>query len=343
MRKKTSIIIFVIILMFSLVACGKQKNNESVAAGKEIIRISHSQPKDHPEHLGMVAFKEYIEKNLGDKYQVLIYANELLGNSKNAIELCQTGALDFVVASATGLEPYNNIYAMYSLPYLFNSVDSYFYSMNDDEIVQKVYECTEDQGIRSVTWFNAGTRNFYGNKPIKTVEDLKGMKIRVQPSPTNVAMMQSFGAGAVPLPFSEVYTALQNGTIDAAENNEVALTTMKHGEVAKYFSYDLHQIIPDFLIANVNFLDGLSDEEKKIFEDGFKIATEVELSKWDEKTNEAIEISKNKMGVEFIDSDVNSFKEKVIPLHEKTLEENPEMVPFYKAIEKMNEKVSKEE
>ena len=94
-----------------------QKNNESVAAGKEIIRISHSQPKDHPEHLGMVAFKEYIEKNLGDKYQVLIYANELLGNSKNAIELCQTGALDFVVASATGLEPYNNIYAMYSLPY----------------------------------------------------------------------------------------------------------------------------------------------------------------------------------------------------------------------------------
>ena len=133
------------------------------------------------------------------------------------------------------------------------------------------------------------------------------------------------------------------GTIDAAENNEVALTTMKHGEVAKYFSYDLHQIIPDFLIANVNFLDGLSDEEKKIFEDGFKIATEVELSKWDEKTNEAIEISKNKMGVEFIDSDVNSFKEKVILLHEKTLEENPEMVPFYKAIEKMNEKVSKEE
>ena len=94
---------------------------------------------------------------------------------------------------------------------------------------------------------------------------MKGLKIRVQQSPASVAMCQAFGAAASPMSFGEVYTAIQQGVIDGAENNELALTSNKHGEVAKYFSYNKHQMIPDLLIGNLSFLNGLSKEERKVF------------------------------------------------------------------------------
>lgn len=175
--------------------------------------------------------KEEIESKLGDKYEVQIYANGLLGDTKNALDLTQTGALDFVVGSASNMETFNPLYSIFSMPYLFVNEDAYHEVMATDAITDKVYQSTINSGVLSVGWFDAGTRNFYGTNPFNTVDDLKGLKIRVQPSPMNVQMMQAFDAGAVPMGFGEVYTALQNGTIDAAENNEFALTSVKHGEV----------------------------------------------------------------------------------------------------------------
>lgn len=341
MKKKLSLIFAVTFLMFSLVACNSTKD-ASVESGKKIIRISNGQPEDHPDNVGMRAFKEYIEERLGDKYQVMIYPNELLGSSKNALELCQTGALEYVICSSSNMETFSSLYSIFSMPYLFSSQEAYYKTMENPEILKPIYESTISQGVESVGWFDAGTRNFYGHKPIKTVEDVKGMKIRVQPSPTNVAMMKAFNAGAVPMSFSEVYTALQNGTIDAAENNEIALTTVKHGEVAEYYSYNMHQIVPDLLVASTSFLDGLSDEEREIFDEATKIATEVEREEWTKKTDEAIKISKEKMGVEFVESDVMSFKERVLPLHEKMIKDNPEMSPIYEAIDKINKETEKE-
>ena len=108
-----------------------------------------------------------------------------------------------------------------------------------------------------VTWYNAGTRNFYAKTPINTPDDLKGKKIRVQQSPASVAMANAFGAAAAPMGFGEVYTAIQQGVIDGAENNELALTNNKHGEVAKYYTYNKHQMVPDMLVANLKFLKQL--------------------------------------------------------------------------------------
>ena len=120
------------------------------------------------------------------------------------------------------------------MPYLFDSEDVYKSVMQDTDYMEKIYESTDEAGFRVVTWYNAGTRNFYGKKPINTPDDLKGMKIRVQQSPASVAMVNAFGAAAAPMSFGEVYTAIQQGVIDGAENNELALTNNKHSEVAKY-------------------------------------------------------------------------------------------------------------
>ena len=188
------------------------------SGGKPIVRISHAQSEKHPEHL---------EERLGDKYEVQIFPNELLGSAQKAIELTQTGAIDFVVAGTANLETFASVYEIFSMPYLFDSEEVYKSVMEDSDYMENVYESTDEAGFRVVTWYNAGTRNFYAKTPINTPDDLKGKKIRVQQSPASVAMANAFGAAAAPMGFGEVYTAIQQGVIDGAENNELALTNNK--------------------------------------------------------------------------------------------------------------------
>lgn len=335
-----------IILAFmsiSLIACSSSNdagNSTSAAydASKRIVRISHAQSETHPEHLGLLAFEEYIEENLGDKYDVQIFPNELLGSAQKAIELTQTGAIDFVVAGTANLETFADVYEIFSMPYLFSSVESYKSTMADTAYMSEIYSSTEDAGFEVLTWFNAGTRNFYATKPIYTPDDLKGMKIRVQQSPASVSMMNSFGAAAAPMSFGEVYTAIQQHIIDGAENNELALTNNKHGEVAKYYSYNMHQMIPDMLVGNRKFLNSLNSDERKIFEEAAALSTQIELEEWDKQVAQAKEIAQNDMGVEFIQVDVSAFQEKVLPLHEVMLEKNADIRSLYTHIQEINEK-----
>lgn len=315
----------------------------SIKSEKRIIRISHAQSETHPEHLGLLKFKEHIEENLGDKYEVQIYPNELLGGAQKAIELTQTGAIDFVVAGTANLENFADVYEVFSMPYLFTSEEAYHEVMNDTDYMQQVYESTNAAGFRVLTWYNAGTRSFYAKKPIHTPDDLKGLKMRVQQSPASVNMANAFGAAASPMSFGEVYTAIQQGVIDGAENNELALTNNKHGEVAKYYSYNKHQMVPDMLIGNLKFLEGLSDEEYQIFLDAALISTQEEMKYWDEQVEEAKKIAINDMGVEFIDVDVEAFKDKVSGVQQEMLDENPNIRELYDHIQEINEKYAQEE
>lgn len=334
-RRKTFLgLIMALILSSTLAACG----GSGQVKGPEIIRISHGQPETHPIHIALSGFKKEIEEQLGDKYEVQIYANGLLGDTKNALELVQTGALDFVVGSASNMETFHPIYSIFSMPYLFVDENVYKEVMETEPIVSRIYQSTEASGVVSVGWFDAGTRNFYGKKPFETVDDLRGLKIRVQPSPMNVMMMEAFGAGAVPMSFGEVYTALQNGTIDAAENNEFALTSVKHGEVAKYFSYDRHQMVPDLLVANAAFWNHLPEKEKAIFQKAVRHAEEVEQVEWKKATEEAIDTAKNQMGVTFVDVDTKSYRDRVMPMQKEVVEKNPALKEIYDMIQPINMK-----
>lgn len=324
----SKLFLFAIVLPWmaaALTGCGK------LGAEKTIIRISHGQSETHPDHLGLLAFKDYVESRLGDKYQVQIFPNEILGSSVKAIELVQTGALQYCVCSTGNLETFNDIYQIFSMPYLFDDLDVFYASMEDPVVMDTIAESTEQSGFQAVAWFTAGTRNFYGKKPIYTPDDLKGMKIRVQSSPTNVRMMELLGAAAAPMSFGEVYTAIQQGVIDGAENNELALTTNKHGEIAKFYSYNKHQIVPDMMIGNSRFLDELPQEEREIFNQAAKECTRVELSEWDKQIEDAKKEAEG-MGVTFIETDMEPFKQKVMPLHQEILEKNPQLQIIYDRI-----------
>ena len=210
--------------------------------------------------------------------------------------------------------------------------------MENDELMSSIYKSTRASGFEAVTWFDAGTRNFYATTPINTPDDLKGKKIRVQASPTNVKMMEAFGAAAAPMNFGEVYTAIQQKVIDGAENNEFALTNNKHGEVAKYYTYDEHQMVPDMLVGNVKFLDSLSSEERKIFEEAAKECNRVERECWQEQSVQAKEQAEE-MGVQFIYPDIDLFKVKVKDLQQEILDDNEKLQPIYDEIQKINKEV----
>ena len=204
-------------------------------------------------------------------------------------------------------------------------------------VTDPIFKTTSKAGLETVAWLDAGTRNFYTIKtPINQPSDLKGLKIRVQQSPTNVEMMRLLGGTATPMGFGDVYTALQAGILDGAENNELALTDNGHGDICKYYSYDMHQMVPDLLVANYAFLNELSDEERAIFEEGFQIVKHTEQDAWEDAVAEAKDKAENEQHVNFIYPDTAPFQEAMAPLHDSVLAANPELQPIYDLIQQHN-------
>lgn len=317
-----------------LTGCSSASGGETI-----IVRIGHNQSTNHPTHIALAAFEEFIESRLGDKYDVEVFPSELLGSQNEMVQLTQTGAINFCVASNSLLETFSQNYTLFNLPYLFSSSEAYHASMDDTSITEPIFESTRQAGFEAVTWLDAGTRNFYTvNKPIHSLADLKGLKIRVQQSPTNVQMMNLLGGSATPMGFGDVYTALQSKIIDGAENNELALTDNGHGDVCKYYSYDMHQMIPDILIGNIAFLDSLSPEERAIFDEGFDLVNQIQREEWTIAVDAAKKRASGDQKVNFLYPDTAPFKEAVIPMHESMLGQHPDFVPIYDAIQAYNQK-----
>lgn len=309
--------------------------------GAQIIRIGHNQSTNHPTHTGLLAFEAYIERQLGDQYDVQIFPSELLGSQNEMVQLTQTGAITFCVASNSLLETFSENYTLFNLPYLFSSAEAYHASMDDPDIVDPIFESTKQAGFEAVTWLDAGTRNFYTIKtPINSPADLKGLKIRVQQSPTNVTMMELLGGSATPMGFGDVYTALQSQMLDGAENNELALTDNGHGDVCKYYSYDMHQMIPDILIGNLDFMEGLSQEERAVFDEGFHILNQTQREAWEVAVEKAKEHAENEQGVTFLYPDVEPFRQAVLSMHQDMLAQYPDLVPIYDRIQEHNVQLS---
>jgi TRAP-type C4-dicarboxylate transport system substrate-binding protein len=211
--------------------------------------------------------------------------------------------------------------------------------MDDEAITKPIFNSTQKAGFTAVTWLDAGTRNFYTvDKPINSPADLKGLKIRVQQSPTNIEMMRLLGGSATPMGFGEVYTSLQSNIIDGAENNEMALTDNGHGDVCKFYSYDMHQMVPDILIGNNVLIEEMSEADRAIFEVGYDLINQVQREEWVKAVEKAKDKAENEQGVTFIYPDQEPFVEACMPLHTSVLKNNPEIRPMYDAIQVYNQR-----
>ena len=298
------------------------------AQAKTVIEVAHTQMETHPDHIALLAFKDYVERHAGDTYEVQIFPNKKAGSNEQVIDLLRAGSIQFMVISSANLEPYNRKYSVFSIPYLFSSEDEYEKFITDPKVLEELGTKNEEDGFTPLVAFTAGSRSFYAKSPISTPDDLKGKTFRIQSGRTNKDMMDFFNANEMTISFGEVYSALKKGLIDGAENNELALVEQKHGEFCKYYSYDHHQMIPDLLVGSTIFLYSIPEKDFEIFRQAALEAQEVEFAMWENSIKKAKK-SAQQLGVEFLKVNVDDFRKKVAPIHEYLLKTRPEIKELY--------------
>ena len=314
-----------------LTGCGAGTGDD-----RKIVRIGHVQSQTHPDHLGLEAFANYINEKLGDKYRVEVYPSELLGSQTEMVQLTQTGAIDFVVASKPSWRP--------SAP---NTRSSTCLTCSQRRSLPRGDGRPRGDGPHFQDHFQgrSGNGGVAGCRYPQLLHHQDPYQPALRPEGsedprTAVAHQRGNDASAgrhpTPMGFGDVYTALQAGILDGAENNELALTDNGHGDICKYYSYDMHQMVPDLLVANYAFLNELSDEERAIFEEGFQIVKRTEQDAWEDAVAEAKDKAENEQHVNFIYPDTAPFQEAMAPLHDSVLAANPELQPIYDLIQQHN-------
>ena len=324
-RTKTiSLITTVSAAVLVLAACGGGDSDADGSAGGSsdgrTLRLAINQTETYPSTVALKEFGEALGEATDGRWSVEVYPNEQLGAQAETLQLVGDGAVDLAVVAGPQLENMNPDFVVFNMPTVFDSVEHEMAVVNDPEITSDLYSSLEDQGISVVGGFTAGMRGVYTSEgPIETPEDLAGMKIRVQESPTMIRMIELMGATATPMAFGEVYTALQSGVIDGAENAEPSYATQKHYEVAPHYSYTNHLINTDYLIINSDLLASLSAEDQEIFRAEWDAFLENFAGLWEQSVEDSI-AEVEAAGVIFTQPDLEAFTEALSPIVDETLQ-----------------------
>ncbi len=286
------------------------------------MKLSHNHGRNHPVHKAMQYFSDRVKTLTEGEVVIRLYPDAQLGTQRESLEQVQTGAIEMAKSNASELEAFHKPYGVYGYPYIFKDRDHYYEVMMGD-IGQSILKSSKDKGFIGIAYYDAGARSFYAKKPITTPDDLKGLKVRVQPSPTAIEMTKYLGANPIPISYGELYTALQQGVVDAAENNMTALTLSRHGEVAKYFSLDEHTMVPDVLVISSIAWDKLTKEQQAAIEQAALESTLYMKELWSQaEEKELAEIEK--LNVSIVAVDKLPFQKAVQPMFDQLKVDDPE-------------------
>ena len=303
-------------MMLSLVGCGKAPETGDKGQGDTVktttLKLAFNQSENHPQYKALAELSDALKEATNGAYEIEISPNELLGSQKDAFELVQNGTIQMAMVANSIVENVNSDFAVLGLPYAYDSVE-HQKKVFTSGILDEIFASTTANKFNVLAAFTAGSRCIYTDKPITKPEELNGYKIRVMEAPTSIAMLNAMGGVATPMAQGEVYTAIQQGIINGGENNEITYADLKHYEVAPYFSYTRHLMIPDLLIINSQTLTGMSEENQKILKDLCKEYTDREFELWNDQIESAIETAKAG-GATFTEVDITPFQEAVQPV-----------------------------
>ncbi len=251
-------------------------------ANTVVLRLGETHVADYPTTKGNYEFARLVEERTGGRIKIEVYHSSQLGQEKAVIEQVQFGAIDFTRVSISPLSAFAPAFDALQMPYLYRG-EEHMWKVLNGPIGEEFLSSLEPANFIGLAWFDSGARNFYNSKKeIKTVADLKGMKIRVQESKLMMGLVSALGAVPTPMPFGEVYSALQTGVIDGAENNWPSYFSTSHYEVAKYFTLDGHTRVPEILIASKISMDRLSKEDQEIIKQAAKDSMPYQIKLWKE-------------------------------------------------------------
>ena len=294
------------------------------------IKLAHGHDTTHPVHAAMVFMGERLAEKSGGTMHMEIYTSQQLGTERETLELLQIGSLGMTKVSSSVLESFAPEYRVLGLPCLFRDEDHRF-GVLDGEIGRGLLEGVERYRLRGLTYYDAGSRSFYTvTRPVHSPDDLAGMKLRVQESAIAMQMVRTLGGAATPISYGEVFTALQQGVVDGAENNPPSLHTSRHYEVANYYTLDEHTAVPDLLLVSLKLWEDLDPQQRQWLQESADESAELQKELWREATEEALRVVME-AGVEIIHPDKDAFLAKAAPLLD-SFARDPEVGPLVQQI-----------
>ncbi len=281
-----------------------------------VLKLGHGLAPSHSVHQGMVYMAELAEEKSGGRMRIDVYPSEQLGSERENLEMLQIGSLAITKVSAAVMESFAPSYRVLNLPYIFTSKE-HSERVLDGDIGMEILSEGEEFWLRGLAFYDSGSRSFYTkDRPINHPDDLSGLKIRVQPSPTAVNMVRAMGGSPTPISWGELYTALQGGVVDGAENNPPSFYLSNHFEVCRYYSLNEHSIVPDVLLVSTKIWDTLTEEEQKWLQEAATESVQYQRKLWAESEKHSLEMAEA-AGVEIIYPDKEPFIEKVQFLYDE--------------------------
>lgn len=331
-RQLIGLFALVFMLIVPLAACGSSENSSSSngessdspsSSSDEVITLNLGDvlAEEHPHSQSYYFFADRLEELTDGKVQVEVFVASTLGNQRDLVEGLKLGTVQIAKTMTTGLSAYIPEIQVFDLPYMFDGRE-HFYKVLDGEVGEYfANEKMAEQDFIGIGYFDAGIRSVYSSKKVESLDDLKGMKLRVPESPIFMSTMEAFGAAGTPMPVGDIYTSLQTGVIDGAENAPIFYESEKHFEVAPYFNQTEHMMTPDIVLMSKSYFDSLPEDVQDAILQAAEEMVEYERNLWQELEAQSIENLKES-GVEFVEVDKTEFKKQA----EKVWEEFADVV-----------------
>jgi tripartite ATP-independent transporter DctP family solute receptor len=312
MKNKTILFWLFICTALTISAGCKNKN---AAEPEVVLKLGHGLDKNHPVHKAMVYMAEKVAEKSGGRMRIEIFPNEQLGNEKELIEALQLGYLAMTKTSSAPMEGFVPKMRIFGIPYLFRDSEHYWKVLKGP-IGKELLLAGESRGLRGLCYYDAGARSFYTKKEIHTPIDLEGLKVRIQSSVMSKKMVEAMGGSSTTIPYGELYTALDQGVVDAAENNPPSFYTSRHYEICKYYTMDEHARLPDILMISVRVWNNLKPEFQRILQEAVDESVEYQRKIWTEAEAEGMK-KVQESGVRVIYPDKKPFQESVASVWEE--------------------------
>lgn len=299
-----------------------------------VLKLGHGLDTSHPVHLAMEYMAERTHEYSEGKMRIDVYPSQQLGTERELLELLQIGSVDITKVSSSVIEGFDPIYKVFSVPFLFLDED-HRYRVWDGEIGRELLEAGDRIRLMGLTYYDAGTRSFYTqDRPIHHPDDLAGMRIRVQESPAAIQMVNLLGGNATPISWGELYTALQQGIVEGAENNPPSFHLSRHYEVTSYYSLNEHTAVPDILFISLSTWERLTEDEQEIVRRAAEESGIYQRQLWREATEEALK-AVAEAGIEINYPEKEPFIERLQPLWQQFMDESDVLKQYIERIQEL--------
>jgi len=286
------------------------KRQDTSAA--RVLKLGHGLDTAHPVHKAMEFMAQKVKEKSDGRLIVEIFPGEQLGSEKECIEALQLGYLAMTKTSSAPMESFVPKIKVFGIPYVFRDGD-HFWKVCKGPIGAELLEAGAAVGLKGLCYYDAGARSFYAKKPINSPADLDKMKIRVQKSPVSMQMIEAMGGSPTPIDWGELYTALDQGVVDGAENNPPSFETSRHYEICKYYSLDEHTRLPDILVISTDVWNSLTPEFQQILKEAVAESVEYDIKIWAEAEKKSMQVVEA-AGVTVVRPDKQHFRDAVKPM-----------------------------